>query len=333
MDQFISSSTVDTLSPGSDSEEGTRWWRHLIIDACASHCLLETLHGDNTDADLVRRQLCSATIPEQDWLAQDFNDFLFRLESQPENMPKTSGVSYLHKIGPLFMAAGVFGLSVCVETGTHTAETAILLGALCEQVYTIELDPSLARAARNTLEFANAKYKRNITLWEGNSGELLWHSEIQKEPRPILFWLDGHASGGDTAQLKTSEYSHFGSPVLDEVKAVLARKNDGDVIVIDDTHSFLNSAPGYPSVMDIMQVVCQHAPTWRVQVTNREAIRIYKRRAPKALSHSCLAYGGYLEDLQSSYGEQHCSKDNREGVDRWDEVEFPDCMVSFPPAF
>ena len=36
--------TLPTYSAsGSDSEAGTRWWRHLIIDACASHCLLETL--------------------------------------------------------------------------------------------------------------------------------------------------------------------------------------------------------------------------------------------------------------------------------------------------
>jgi hypothetical protein len=119
---------------------------------------------------------------------------------------------------------GVRRPKVFVETGTFRGDNALYQSHWFLRVHTIELDPTLALAAK--MRFADM---RNINVHEGDSGEVLsMLAEIIREP--ALFYLDAHWSGGATAFGPPED---SGCPVLRELQALSLRPY-ADVIVIDD---------------------------------------------------------------------------------------------------
>jgi len=119
---------------------------------------------------------------------------------------------------------------VFVETGTFRGDCAAREAAWFRHVFTIELDPELAEAARK--RFAD---EPNVEVIEGDSGEvlpfLIARPELQE---PALFYLDGHWSGGITARGRLDE---DGCPLLREMEA-LGHRSFADIIVIDDARLF-----------------------------------------------------------------------------------------------
>ena len=93
----------------------------------------------------------------------------------------------------------------------------------------------------------------------------------QGDARAAFFFLDGHYSGGISTQLNQTSYLHYGSPLLNELRAVFARNNEDDVIFIDDAPNFWNAdfydGQGYPSIMQVQDVMCQLAPRYTMQVS------------------------------------------------------------------
>jgi len=147
-----------------------------------------------------------------------------------------------------------FRLATIVETGTFTGETVEAFRSRSARVISIELEPALHAAARR--RFAGAT---NVTLMQGNSTVLL-PGILEELETPALFWLDGHYAGAGTA-------GDGNSPLLQEVRAVLARPSRGDVILIDDARQ-LTGKNGYVALEDLVALIRSERPRASVTVTD-----------------------------------------------------------------
>jgi hypothetical protein len=141
-----------------------------------------------------------------------------------------------------------FRLRTVVETGTFTGETVEALRHRSAQVVSIELAPELHAAAAR--RFGTA---RNVRLLQGNSVTLL-PDVVAALEAPTLFWLDGHYAGAGTGSAGESR-----SPLMDEVRTLLARPPRGDVILIDDARQ-LSGRDGYPSLDAVCTAIRHNRP-------------------------------------------------------------------------
>jgi hypothetical protein len=131
-----------------------------------------------------------------------------------------------------------------VETGTYRGETAIWAAKTFTRVVTIEQAQSFYDAAKVRL----APLK-NVEVRFGNSRTEL--SRLAESlSGPVVFWLDAHWSGGET-------YGQGDEcPLLDEL-AVIAKRPNADIILIDDARLFLEPPPvphlpeQWPSIAEV----------------------------------------------------------------------------------
>jgi hypothetical protein len=147
-----------------------------------------------------------------------------------------------------------YGLRTLVETGTFTGETVEALRGHFSQVISIELAPALHAAAARRFAAVN-----NVRLLQGDSPTLL-PDVLDSLEGPALFWLDGHYAGGDTAGLGES-------PLMKELRVLLARPPRGDVILIDDARD-LSGTAGYPSLEEVCATIRAARPNAEVGVAD-----------------------------------------------------------------
>jgi hypothetical protein len=113
---------------------------------------------------------------------------------------------------------------ILVETGTYLGHGIEQALGHFDEIHSIEL---VERFAKNAAQRFSAHPE--VTIHWGDSAEILSRlSGRLKEP--VLFYLDAHYSGGQTAY---GEAGDKGCPVLRELTA-LARRPEKDVIIIDD---------------------------------------------------------------------------------------------------
>lgn len=144
----------------------------------------------------------------------------------------------------LLVLADLFDLDTLVETGTYQGGMIVATHRRFKQIYSIELDPSFARAA--TVRFRHLHPK--VQIIEGDSGKVL-PELVGRLPDRVLFWLDGHFSGIGTAMGDTD------TPILAEVETIASnRRQCRDVIVIDDARLFRHNE-AYPRLEDFLAVL------------------------------------------------------------------------------
>ena len=127
---------------------------------------------------------------------------------------------------------------VFIETGTYLGDTTWFLRKYVNNIYTIEIDPQLAKLAR--WRFRNWKH---IHVIKGDSGSILGNL-IHKIDGTIVYWLDGHYTPGIGGRGSKD------CPIWDELLAILQHSPQGFSILIDDVRCF-GLTPGYPSVSEI----------------------------------------------------------------------------------
>lgn len=135
-----------------------------------------------------------------------------------------------------------FNLKTLVETGTYYGDMINALKGDFEKIYTIELDEFLFKTAKKRFVAFN-----HIEVIHGDSGEKI-KEIIQKINQPTLFWLDGHASGGETAKGEKD------TPIYEELDVIFKSKDLDHVIVIDDARCFGNDS-GYPTLDELKEFV------------------------------------------------------------------------------
>ena len=141
----------------------------------------------------------------------------------------------------ILVLADLFDIDTLVETGTYRGDMVAATLNRFERIYSIEIAPNLAKAARARFRHVNGK----VHVLEGDSGKLL-PQLIPDIPDRVIFWLDGHYSGEGTGKGETD------TPVVTEIEAIAAlRGNHGDVVIVDDARLF-GRAPAYPQLGDFV---------------------------------------------------------------------------------
>ncbi len=89
---------------------------------------------------------------------------------------------------------------------------------------------------------------KHIHIHHGDSGKVL-RDILSLISEPCLFWLDAHHSGGITAK------GELTTPVIEELKTILAHPICGHVVLIDGADSF-GGDRDYPGLDEIREMAC-----------------------------------------------------------------------------
>lgn len=138
-----------------------------------------------------------------------------------------------------------FGVGVFVETGTYLGEMVEAVRRRFRKVYSIELSEELCERARK-LFAADPR----VVILQGDSSDVLPRI-LAEVSEPCLFWLDGHFSGGITAQ------GPLDYPILRELEHIKRHPVKNHVILIDDARLFTGEgdAPAKEAVLASLREV------------------------------------------------------------------------------
>lgn len=153
------------------------------------------------------------------------------------------------------------GYRILVETGTFMGDMVDAQRYNFNKIYSIELSEELHR--RLVERFKNDSH---IELLQGDSGERL-DEVVQALTEPAIFWLDGHYSGGITAQGSKD------CPVIEELTAILRSSMD-HCILIDDARCFGRDTD-YPTLDEIRHQIDSNRKGYSVTIKD-DIIRIIR---------------------------------------------------------
>lgn len=139
---------------------------------------------------------------------------------------------------------------ILIETGTKYGDTVAAVRRAFYKIYSIELSQTLYDHAQR--RFADDP---DVTIINGDSGQHL-ESLLSTLNSPVIFFLDAHYSGGDTA--RGSEET----PIENELSVILSSSHR-HIVLIHDAHEF-GSNTNYPSFERIQQLV--HAYGYTINV-------------------------------------------------------------------
>jgi hypothetical protein len=134
-----------------------------------------------------------------------------------------------------------------VETGTLRGDTIWYFRHDFNRLYTIEVQPELARLASKRFQ-----RQRNVRVISGDSAQELKSITPELEG-PTLFWLDGHYSGGFTGAGRQE------CPIWEELRAIASRRQLVFSIAIDDAAS-LGRDDAYPSIVELTDYLAAEMP-------------------------------------------------------------------------
>jgi hypothetical protein len=154
-----------------------------------------------------------------------------------------------------------FGTRIFIETGTFLGEMVDAVYPLFSRVYSIELADRFFREARHYF-----RSLPQVTIVQGDSGSRL-PELLSSINEPVLFWLDGHYSGGDTGHGTQS------SPIDAELRAIISHPVKNHVILVDDARCFTGSN-GYPTLRAVHDLVRPEERGLCMEVRD-DIIRIY----------------------------------------------------------
>ena len=156
-----------------------------------------------------------------------------------------------------------FGCTTLIETGTYLGDTTYALANRFRRIYSVELDPALAKLAQK--RFIKSPH---ITIYQGDSGKIL-PQILQKISERCLFWLDSHYSEGITAR------GAIDTPIADELTAIFSHPIKNHVVLIDDAREF-NGTNGYPTIEKLEEYVRKENQNYIIE-TEKDIIRIYPK--------------------------------------------------------
>ena len=149
-----------------------------------------------------------------------------------------------------------------METGTYLGDMVAAQLRAFSRIYSIELDPGLAEAAR--VRFAPWPH---VSILQGDSATVL-PVVLRDIDRPCLFWLDGHYSGGITAR------GDRVTPIVRELEAILDHPVRGHVVLVDDARLF-DGTDDYPTLGELQQILSRHG-SWMMECRD-DIIRVLDR--------------------------------------------------------
>jgi len=148
------------------------------------------------------------------------------------------------KIKLILDYAKKFNSKIFIETGTYKGDTTYACKDFFDELYSIELSHELFLDCQK--RFSNIS---KIKVFEGDSGKLL-PEIISQQNNPVLFWLDAHYSGGETA------CGDLDTPIIKELDFIF--KNLQNFCILIDDARFFNGKNGYPTVGFLKNIIKIH---------------------------------------------------------------------------
>jgi len=200
------------------------------------------------------------------WLVYSLHYRIFHYFLMPrwERLGRPIPPPYPFKQAMLRECAKKYGLKIFVETGTCHGDTVSALLHDFEKIYSIELCEEYYR-----LVVKRFKRMPKVTLILGDSAIQMPTvlRQIKTINRPVLFWLDGHYSGADSAK------GEVATPIFQELAHILSESQTwNSVIAIDDAREF-GTNPDYPSLEALTAFVRSKRSDIKV-MTNMDVIWI-----------------------------------------------------------
>jgi len=154
--------------------------------------------------------------------------------------------------------ARLFHADVFIESGTSYGGTTRVAKKIFKTVHTIELDEKFYKNVREKF-FDDL----NVFVYQGDSAAVLPKILSKMNNRQMLFWLDGHYSGGITAKGTSN------TPVMQELQAIKDAGITDAVILVDDLSCFQPDmqeipevAQGYPTVAQLRDAIVSINPNY-----------------------------------------------------------------------
>ncbi len=144
---------------------------------------------------------------------------------------------HVYKIQTIREYAKQYKCSCFIETGTFFGTTLKASLNYFRYLASVELSVELYNKAKNKF-----RHYKNVHLYNGDSAVALTDM-IRDLPdnKNILFWLDGHYSGGVTAK------GDKDTPIIEELTTIFSMNLNNIVILIDDARCF-NGENDYPTI-------------------------------------------------------------------------------------
>ena len=171
-------------------------------------------------------------------------------------------LSQKEKADLIIKYANKYKSKVLIETGTYQGDTVARCLNHFDKIYSIELGQELYDYCAKRFENVD-----KVKIYQGNSADII--PQIVSD-KPVLFWLDAHYSGGETADAN-------GAPVVQELDFIFNNCKDS-CILLDDARCF-NGKAGYPKISLIkkwIDVENAKGSTWSLSVKN-DIIRIVSK--------------------------------------------------------
>ena len=201
--------------------------------------LMHTPLWDLRQAHLDRAQRTADEAAIQIWQKNDFP------VPPPESVKRRTLAAY----------GSAFQIDTLIETGTFKGDTIRALREQFQQLYSIELSHELAVRA----QYRFRKHSK-IKIIEGDSGAVL-PTLLSNIHTRCLFWLDGHYSGGVTAQ------GNIDTPINQELQIIFSHPIRDHVFLIDDARLF-NGTQDYPTIDTLKGLFAEMRPDFQFSVAN-----------------------------------------------------------------
>lgn len=153
-----------------------------------------------------------------------------------------------------------FPTDTFVETGTYRGDTLARMRPRFERSISIELDKTLAaQAQKRFLRYSD------VEIFQGDSAEEL-EKVVATLVGPAMFFLDGHYSGGVTADSGSA-------PIVKELNAIFSSHHN-HVVLVDDAR-LINGTNGYPTMEQVLECVRSLRPEMRHEIKD-DIVRIHR---------------------------------------------------------
>lgn len=144
---------------------------------------------------------------------------------------------------------------ILVETGTFRGDTPWYFRRDFAQIHSVEVEPTLAAIAQ-----VRFRHQPHVEIHVGDSADLLGRLCPMLD-RPVIFWLDGHYSGGITGRGQKE------CPIWEELDAIFTGMRVPFIILIDDARCFGTDIQ-YPTLDELRVYLLDRRPDYSCIVEN-----------------------------------------------------------------
>jgi hypothetical protein len=161
--------------------------------------------------------------------------------------------NHVYKTNRIKAVGRKFRCESFIETGTFFGQTVAAVYPYFKKTFSVELSPELHRGNE-----ASFQHIPGVKIFCGDSSTMLGKMITESTGR-IVYWLDGHYSGGVTA------HGAAITPIFEELATIKQHQRLADCILIDDLRLF-NGRDGYPPIEEVKACIAKLSPNYEISI-------------------------------------------------------------------